>query len=594
MSINRTLTPFAALAVLSLLLMGCSGDEEPQYKVRSGEKVEVPTMPEIPEEVEVDPAGFTEATEDFGLSFQHNSGADGRKFMPETMTPGVALFDRDQDGDLDMFITNSHGWEGKGEPTTGRMFDMVDGRFVDVTEKVGLAGPEFSMIGQGVCAADYDGDGDLDLFLTALGPNHLLENRDGRFVDVTAQSGLAMGTWQDAEGREHPIWSSSASFADFDGDGWLDLFVASYLEWSIENDVEFVLSGEIKGYANPALYAGSSCRLYRNQGDGTFQDVTKVSGIESEDHKALGVCVIDINGDQRLDILVANDSQPNCLFVNKGDMVFEDMGRDTGMGFGANGAVRAGMGIDAAHYSGENQLAIAIGNFSAEPVSFFRSIGTKSLLFSDDNMMTGLGRTTGPSLTFSTVFFDANLDGYDDLLAINGHIEPDIALLSSSTSWRQRPQLFLNLGSTGRFRDASEASGPVFAREIVGRGLALGDLDKDGDLDAVVTECNGPARIWRNENPAGRKSLRLDLKAPGPNHLAIGATVRVIGGPFPQTDWVRSASGYLSQNETTLTFGLGSAEKATVEVTWPDGQKTSHADLAVGKTHILKHPALGQ
>lgn len=594
MSIKPQFPTFFALAASSILLVGCGGEEKPQYKVRSGKKVEVPTMPTTPEEVDVDPASFSEATEDFGLSFVHNSGYDGRKFMPDTMTPGVALFDRDLDGDLDMFITNSRGWEGKGEPTTGRMYDMVDGQFVDVTEKVGLAGPEFSMIGQGVCAADYDGDGDLDLFLTALGPNHLLENRDGRFVDVTEKAGLSGGSWTDAEGREHPIWSATATFADFDGDGWLDLFVASYLEWSIENDVHFILEGKTKGYASPSLYAGSSCRLYKNLGDGTFQNVTEQSGIQSDDHKALGVCVVDTNGDNRLDILVANDSQPNCLFINQGNMTFKDLGRDTGMGYGANGAVRAGMGIDAAHYSEDGQLAVAVGNFSAEPVSFFRSIGGKSLLFSDDNMMTGLGRTTGPSLTFSTTFVDANLDGYDDLLAINGHIEPDIALISATTTWRQRPQLFLNLGSTGRFRDASEDSGNAFAREIVGRGLALGDLDHDGDVDAVVTECNGPARIWRNDNPSGRKSLRVDLRAPGPNHFAIGAKVRVLGGPFPQTDWVRSASGYLSQNETTLTFGLGEGKSATIEVTWPDGQQTTHADLAVGQTHLLKHPGLGQ
>lgn len=581
------------LPAVGLLLAACSGEDKPEgILFEEGQRVEIPDALLQAEKVEVPLVSFVDATADFGLDFVHHSGADGRKFMPETMGPGVALFDRDGDGDLDLFITNGRSWEGSDGSTVGRMFDLVDGRFVDVTAEVGLDGPEFCIIGQGATAADYDADGDLDLFITALGPNHLLENRDGRFVDVSAEAGLAGGTWVDDDGRVHPEWSTSASFADFDGDGWLDLFVCNYLEWSPENDVEFVLTGEIKGYASPSLYAGSSSRLYRNQGDGTFADVTEASGILSEEHKSLGVCVVDVNDDRLLDILIANDTQPNCLYVNKGDMQFEDIGRLTGMGFGGNGAVRAGMGIDVSHYSEEAKMAIAIGNFSAEPISFFRSLGTENLLFSDDNMSTGLGRSTGPSLTFSTLFLDANLDGYSDLLAINGHIEPDIGLLSSTTSWKQRPQLFLNQGATGRLVDASAEAGPAFQREMVGRGTALGDLDGDGDLDAVVVECNGPAHVWRNENPSGHGSLRLHLEGPKPNHQAIGARLRVTGGPFVQTDWVRSGTGYLSQNETVRTFGLGEAGTGTVEVTWPDGKVSTHEGLAVGQVHAIKHPDL--
>ncbi|MEZ5974573.1 MAG: CRTAC1 family protein [Planctomycetota bacterium] len=273
-----------------------------------------------------------------------------------------------------------------------------------------------------------------------------------------------------------------------------------------------------------------------------------------------------MNLDGKQDILVANDTQPNRLFLNQGDMKFEDIGVQAGIGYGVDGAVRAGMGIDATYYSDAGELAIAVGNFSAEPISFFRAKSSRRLVFADDNVTTGLGRTSGPSLTFTTAFFDPNLDGLPDMLAINGHLEPDIALVSSSTSYRQKPQMFVNTGDKGRFADLSAQCGEVFQKEFVGRGMALGDLDLDGDVDVVVAELGGPAQVWLNDNPSGRKSLRLRLRGKAPNVDAIGARVTVEGGPFPQTTWVRTGNAYLSQHELTLTFGLGAVQKANVTV----------------------------
>ncbi len=542
-------------------------------------------------------AEFVPAPDNYGLDFVHTSGADGRKLLPETMGPGAALFDADGDGRLDLYITNGGAWPAEaGQPPppgpTGRFYLQRDGRFVDGTEAAGLAAPALAGVGQGVVAADFDGDGDQDLFLTYLGPSRLLRNDAGRFVDVTAAAGVAGGTWRDAEGREHPEWGTSATFFDADGDGWLDLFVCNYLEWSIENDVPLILQGETKGYASPRLYKGSSSRLFRNRGDGTFADVTLESGVHNPDHKALGVTTADVDRDGRLDLVIANDTQPNCLLLNRtegpGAPRFEDVGKASGVGYGGNGAVRAGMGIDVATYHAAGELAIAVGNFAQEPISFFRSLRSDRVLYSDDNVVTGLGRTSGPSLTFSVAFVDADLDGYRDLLALNGHLEPDIQLITDSTTYRQRPQLFLCRGARGAFQDVSASAGAAFATPLVGRGLALGDIDGDGDVDAVAVECGGPAHVWLNGNPTRRRALRLELSGPAPNTMAIGAEVRVQGGPFEATQWVRSGGSYLSQHEHTLTFGIGDAASADVTVRWPDGTTSAHPGLAPGTVHRLQ------
>ncbi|MDF1798711.1 MAG: CRTAC1 family protein [Planctomycetota bacterium] len=541
--------------------------------------------------VDLAPARFELIEDALGIDFVHTGGADGRKLLPETMGSGGCLFDADGDGDLDLYLASGRGWEDAAPATPGRLYLREGDGFVDGTEQAGLAG--FHVIGQGAIAADYDGDGDEDLFLTTLGPNLLLRNDGGRFTEVGAAAGVAGSTWTDAAGALHPEWSTGATFADLDGDGWLDLFVCNYLKWSLENHVEVTLTGDVRGYPSPKLYAGSSCRLYRNLGDGRFEDVTAASGVESDEHKALAVATLDVDGDGRLDLFLANDTQPNALLKNLGGMRFEDVGRQAGVGYGADGKVRAGMGVDATTSGGE--LAIAVGNFSDEPISYFRSRSAERVFFSDDNRAAGLGQSSGPSLTFDLALFDANLDGHTDLLALNGHLEPDIALASASTSWRQRPQLFLGGGPRGRLLDQSDEAGPAFAEELVGRSLVLGDLDGDGDVDVIATQNDGPVRVWRNTGALPERALRVDLQAGAPNHLAIGAEVTVTPaaeGLPTVTRWVRAGSGYLAQGETTLTFGLGEAASAVVEVRWPDGARSTHADLAPGQTHLLRHPDL--
>ncbi len=571
-----------ARALLCLALVACGKEKEAPKPVSSTP----PVIPTIPQD-SIEPVQFVLAPGNLGLDFVHVDGADGRKLLPETMGGGVCLFDQDGDGDLDLFLTNGQAWGADPAPSLGRFYEMREGRFVDATEKVGLLDPQYQVLGQGVSAADFDGDGDLDLFVTCFGPNLLLENREGKFVNVAEAAGVAGSKWTDEAGNERDQWSTSAGFCDLDGDGWLDLFVCNYLEWCVENDVPFTLSGDVKGYASPKLYRGSTSRLYRNLGGGEFADVTESAGILSEDHKAMGVSFADINGDNQMDILVANDTQPNCLFVNRGEMRFEDIGVQAGIGYGTDGGVRAGMGIDTAFYSKDDELAIAVGNFSQEPISFFRTKSSRRIVFSDDNVTTGLGRTSGPSLTFSTAFFDANLDGLLDLLAINGHLEPDIGLLTSSTSYRQKPQLFMNTGRRGKMVDFSSQAGPAFEEQLVGRGVALGDLDGDGDVDAVVAQCGGLARVWLNQNPAGNSSLRLELRGEAPNRFAVGARVTVEGGPFSQTNWVRTGHAYLSQHELTLTFGVGAVESAKVTVVWPNGETREYESLELGTKHVL-------
>ena len=503
---------------------------------------------------------FSEVTAAAGIRFRHTSGAFGKKYLPETMGSGVAFLDVDADGHQDLLFVNSMPWPGQrgGRAVMALYRNDGDGTFTDVTAASGLAVP---MYGMGVAAADYDNDGRTDIYVTALGHNRLFRNLGGlRFSDVTGTAGVG-----------DPGFSTSAAWFDYDRDGRLDLYVANYVAWSIETDLFCTLDGKTKSYCTPESYKGDSPTLYRNKGDGTFEDVTRRAGLLDPASKALGVALVDYDGDGWLDLFVANDTQPNRLYRNRGDGTFVDVGLSAGVAFNEAGVARAGMGVDAADYDGSGRQSIVIGNFSNEMMTLYTNEGNG--LFIDEAPRSTIGRATLPTLTFGCFFFDFDLDGRLDIFAVNGHVADDIEAVQPRVTYAQRPHLFRNVGDR-KFEEVTAAAGADLAKRIVGRGAAYGDADGDGDLDLVLTTSRGPARLLRNDGGARRNALRITLRGSRSNRDAIGAFARV-RTPRGASGWqmVKTGSSYLSQSELPLTFGLGDTTEVTgIEVRWPTGQ----------------------
>jgi enediyne biosynthesis protein E4 len=505
------------------------------------------------------PIQFTDATAAAGIRFRHNSGAVGKKYLPETMGSGCAFLDVDNDGWQDVFLVQSMDWPGsKRTRSTPALYrNNHNGTFTDITGSAGLA---VEMYGLGVTAADYDNDGDTDIYITALGANRLFRNAGGgRFEDVTARAGVG-----------DPGFSTSALWFDYDRDSHLDLFVSNYVSWSIEKDLFCTLDGRTKSYCTPESYKGESPTLYRNKGDGTFENVTRKAGVFDPTNKMLGVAMIDYNGDGLPDLFAANDTQPNRLYRNKGDGTFADVGVTAGVAFNEAGVARAAMGVDAADYDGSGRDSLIIGNFSNEMMALYTNEGNG--LFIDEAPTSTIGRASLLRLTFACFFFDADLDGLLDIFAANGHVADDIATVQPTITYAEPPHMFRNQGGK-KFEDISTRLGPAFSRPMVGRGAAYGDYDNDGDLDLLVSTNNGPARLLRNDGGTNHK-LRLTLQGSSSNRDAIGARARVVGdkGPSP---WrmVKTGSSYLSQSELPLTFGLGAATKViSIEVLWPNGR----------------------
>jgi enediyne biosynthesis protein E4 len=519
------------------------------------------------------PVRFTNVTQQAGIDFRQENGGfvdEGRasRYMPESMGPGVALFDFDGDEDLDIFVPNSLSFDPKAPKSaapTARLYrNEGEWRFTDATESSGLG---VRMYGMGASAADYDGDGDSDLLMTAWGGMRLMQNRSGRFVDVTRAAGLEDKGWRDSSGRTGPSWPTSTAFFDADGDGLLDLFVAYYVQWSPEVDVYSTMDGARKSYAKPDLYHGSTCRLFLQRA-GRFVDATEDSGVFNDSGKALGVTLWDFNRDGRLDIAVANDTQPNFLFESLGGGKFIERGLEAGIAYDENGGTRAGMGIDAASVDNDDNAAIAIGNFSREPVSVFKL--APAGVARETSQQSGVAAPTYLPLTFGLQFADLDLDGWQDLVTVNGHIEPIVQEVEAEVSYRQ-PLVLLGNDRRGRFVDWSAGSGAAVLEPIVGRGLAVGDIDADGDLDMVISENNGPLRLLRNDTPlAGRRFLRVTLEGSKPNTDAIGASLELEAGGITQRRVVRTGSSYMSQSELTQTFGVPEGE-ARLRIVWPDG-----------------------
>jgi hypothetical protein len=433
-----------------------------------------------------------------------------------------------------------------------------DGTFTDVTTRAGLAIP---MYGFGVAAGDYDGDGRIDLYVTALGGNHLFHNEGGlKFTDVTARAGVANGGF-----------STSAAWLDYDRDGKLDLFVANYVQWSMEKDLFCALDGKTKSYCTPESYKGQSGALYHNRGDGTFENVTKRAGVDDPTAKALGVALIDFDNDGWIDLFVSNDTQPNRLYRNRHDGTFADVGVAAGVAFNEAGVPRAGMGVDAADYDGSGRQSLVIGNFSNEMIALYNNEGNG--LFTDEAPRSTIGRASQLTLTFACFFFDYDLDGRPDIFAANGHVADDISTVQPRVKYREPPHLFRNTGSR-QFDEVTARSGAPLQVPVVARGAAYGDYDNDGDLDLIVTSNGGPARLLKNAGGERSHRLRVRLQMPGGNRDAIGAFARVTL-PSGASPWsmVKTGSSYLSQSELPLTFGLGAVTRVTgIEVRWPDGR----------------------
>ena len=523
---------------------------------------------------------LTDVTSAAGIDFRHNSGAFGAKYLPETMGPGCAFLDYDGDGWLDILLVNGMDWPGHGrQRSTMRLYrNNRNGTFTDVTERAGLA---VEMYGMGVAVADYNNDGFPDILITAVGQNRLFQNNGrGRFIDVTEAAGLG--------GRS--AFSTSALWFDFDRDGLLDLLVCNYVRWSPARDVFCSVDGKRKAYCTPEAYHGETCWLFRNRGNGTFEDVTAKSGIFDTTSKSLGAALLDYDGDGWPDLFIANDTQPNKLYHNLRNGTFEDVAVRAGVAFSEDGKARAGMGVDVGDFDNSGVASIAITNFDNEMMALFRPLRTG--VFADIAMKAGIGQPSRNSLGFGCAFFDANLDGYLDLLAVNGHIDETARHLRNNLSYAQPPNLFLNDGKGG-FRDVASLAGTEFASPKVARGLALGDLDRDGDVDLLITTNQGPAYLYRNDVAPGQHSLRLKLVGTKSNRDAVGAVVRVSTPDGTQSRMVRTGSSYLSQSELALTFGLGRRDAALrVVMEWPSGRTQEFKDVRAGMYECVEGAGL--
>ena len=504
------------------------------------------------------PVVFTDVTDRAGLDFVHHSGAFGKKYMPETLGAGGVWLDVDDDGWQDIVLVNSTSWPEQADVGTHAALyrNERDGTFANITSGSGL---DISLYGIGSAAADFNNDGQVDIYLTALGQNRLLRGQgDGTFVDVTDESGTG-----------DPGFSTSAVWFDYDNDGDLDLFVANYVEWSPETDLYCTLDGEAKSYCTPESYRGQSSALYRNRGDGTFEDVTVTAGISSPSAKALSATMFDVDGDGWMDLFVTNDTQPNQLFQNRGDGTFDDVAVVAGVAFNEAGVARAGMGVDAADYDGSGRPSLIIGNFSNEMMALYHNEGNG--LFIDEAPRSALGRATLLTLTFGCFFFDFDLDGWPDVFAANGHIADDVERVQSRVTHAQRPQLFHNLGR-GRFEEIVGGAGEALQYAMVARGAAYGDLDNDGDLDILITSNGGAPRLLRNDGGNANNLLRVKTVGVDSNRDGIGARVEVIVGGKMHWQIVKTGSSFASQSELPLTFGLGDATTVdAVRVIWPGG-----------------------
>lgn len=519
---------------------------------------------------------FTDVTVAAGIEFSHINGAGGEKYVIETVGAGGGFFDYDGDGRLDIYLINGAATPGvhyETPPRNALYHNRGAGAFVDMTSEAGVGDVGYGM---GMAVGDYDNDGDLDLYVGNFGPNVLYQNQgDGTFVDATAEAGVG-----DAR------WASSCAFADVDLDGHIDLYAANYHNFSYDNHRVCAEGGSgLQLYCGPEAFDGVADVLYRNQGDGTFVDITERAGLSSAEGKELGVVFGDVDLDGDPDLYLANDKTLNFLYINDGKGVFSEEGLLAGTAYNEDGDVEAGMGVDMGDYDNDLYPDLFVTNFQWETNTLYKNLGDGS--FVDETFLAGLGKGSIPYLSWGTRFFDVDNDGDRDVFIANGHLESDVEAYENTT-FAQRNQLFLNRGD-GRFEEYMPVAGTALALQKVSRGAAFGDYDDDGDIDVLVANVNDAPTLLRNDRDKKGHFIQLRLQGTKSNAAAIGARVEVHAGALVQSDEVRSGSSFLSQSDLRLHFGLAEAKRVEkVVVYWPSGVVEQFADIALDQQTLLR------
>jgi hypothetical protein len=507
-----------------------------------------------------------------GITFKHTSDP-AKKYIVESMSGGVILLDYDRDGWLDIYFTNAPSVDMaiKEEKSRGALYhNNHDGTFTDVTEKAGIGTPCFAM---GGAVGDYDNDGWPDLYVTCLGGNVLYHNNgDGTFTDVTRKAGVADGRW-----------STGAAFGDYDGDGFVDLMVTNYVDFHLNDLPGFGNSPNCKYrgidvQCGPRGLKGAGDSLFHNNGDGTFTDVSKSAGVNDPNgYYGLGVIWADFNNTGRPDIYIANDSTPKFLYKNEGGGKFKDIGLESGTAVSEDGSEQASMGIAVGDYLHTGRPSLYVTNFSDENDLLYRNDGNWN--FTDVSYASGTALPSLPYVKWGTAFVDLDNDGWLDLIAVDGHVYPQVDTLPSGAKYREPKLLHLNQ-TDGTFCDASDQAGPALKEKRVSRGLAVGDLFNDGNIDVVVADIDGAPMILKNHGVPGRHWVSFELAGAKSNRLALNARVKIVADGMTQTDEIHSGGSYLSQNDLRVHFGLGAAKKIdSVEIRWPSGKLETFGDL---------------